>query len=364
MNVLIKLSDDIPFRNDFDFTELHRDPQIVLGLAEYLGGEHDCNVVICANTGGFSREEPYFVLLDSGHFEGCLKENEWDVFISYSDPTMAVHRHPLLKSRIRIEWADWYRCQADITSVPKDVAIVAMSDFHARLITEENPLVNPVYVVRPPVMIPDVPHMDRDSLTFFYPAKALAGLHNLRDIWEHILAEEPDAVLKVPQPSEAYAEMVKYSHFADGERARKILELLKMPGISYVPDSIGYEGFLEEVVSSSCIIYPCQPIQPYELSGCCVANALALGVPVVCSDYDCLPEFSGEGMAISLPVDTKGSELAKLWSVMCLGATKSFVSEKSKIVDGHSLLNFNEGWMEVIYTELDNGDAGDKEHEG
>ena len=345
MNVLIKVSDSIPFCSDFDFVNIGSSPKLITSLAEHLGLDYDCNVVICANTGGLSKEEAGYFLLDSVKFEDCLKENEWDAFITCSDPSFLLHKHPYLKTRMKLDLAFWYKAFAPI---PDDVKIVCFSEFQASTIKESNAYSKDIVVLPPVVFSEDIPHFDKAKNTFFYPSDEMAGLHRMRDIWELIIEQEPDSILKIPESCVSGAEGLKYSHFVDGERARKILELKKMSGVQIVENNVGYGGFVDYVCSSSCVVYPCDPIYPYEYTGSSVINSLALGVPVVCSDQDCLSDFSKEGMAITLPVEASPD----IWATMCLGATKTFVVDRDKILDLYSVPSFVSFFYSSCFGEL------------
>jgi hypothetical protein len=96
--ILVSAGSSIPFNRKVQSTELFRDPESILMLAQFLGGVMGNNVVVCASTGGFCHEGPAYVIVDSSFFDGCLENNRWDVYISVGDPSMTTPRTSIIVS--------------------------------------------------------------------------------------------------------------------------------------------------------------------------------------------------------------------------------------------------------------------------
>lgn len=331
MNILIKAGGSIPFNRKVQSTELFRDPESILMLAQFLGGVMGNNVVVCASTGGFCHEGPAYVIVDSSFFDGCLENNRWDVYISVGDPSMTTHGHPMLNTSLKIEWSDWVKLQCLPDQIPEDVVFVARSEFHKRMLSELSFINHPVEVIYDAVNPPEMGVSDKSVMRFYYPGGAINGLHHMYGIWPAILKQEPEARLEIPAEAVDFCEKHKYSHFIEGERARKVMSLLKMDGVEVRENDDGSDMYFESLSRCQAVIYPCDPIFPSEISLSLLSNSISAGVPVVCSDRESfkeLPSDEGSGVAV-LPVELPYES----WADIILGSPQMSILSKGSVLD-------------------------------
>lgn len=148
-----------------------------------------------------------------------------------------------------------------------------------------------------------------DRYLYFAPPER--GLAHMLDIWPYILTERPKAALIIGSDLSSFLSRV-YSSFQDGEDARKVKALLRLPGVHYkVHDHCAY---VEAIKAGGVFVYPCDPYEPSEFFGHYILESLYAGTPVVCSTSEALGELWAD-LAITLPITAS----AQTWADTLIG---------------------------------------------
>ena len=344
MNILIYVSGDIDTNKVTPFPPKTCGAFGVQELASIFYTDVEANVVVCSKYDTI-QEYDEFVTVPHAMIDDVIENNSWDVVISVGDNTGKIFQNKKLSSSFLVDWVDWYYPKYP-EEIIKKVNFVVRSEFH-KYIMEENFGMGEYCTVIPdllPTFDGCPPPVERSGKpVFLYPSFYHCGLDNFLYLWPLILEENPDAELVVSAVCRDEVNANKYKDFLAGDKARKCLELFQFPNIKFIEESLEYSDVLSSV---SSVVYPCDPVYPFEVSGISILYPLLMGIPCLCTPADCLKGYDKYG-AIVAPFDPT------IWKQLALGLTvTNKINSKSVIEKDFSHEKIRKMWRDLILDNL------------
>lgn len=242
-----------------------------------------------------------------------LTQVEHDVIISWQDPSIFLYP---LKARLTVLISE--STQLGVAQVARKVdRIMAISRKSAELLLNSDPYADPnkVWITRNPILLErfrdagvgaqDAPPRSRHTLV--WGSSPDRGLHHLVDIFPLVREEVPDAQLVVmyefDKTVEGYSKGMAGSAYM--RWLQKAARLKTMEGVR-MTNHLSQPQHARVLVSSGVFVYPCDPVAATETYCSAITEAMAAGLPVVCSDADCLAEnYADTAMVLPLPIDAQ-----------------------------------------------------------